>query len=56
MPWGAVALGDRHDETQVGADEAVFGVGGGGDRGVQRCAAFAVGQLFGGVVAGFDEA
>ena len=46
----------RHDEAEVGADEAVLGVGGGGDGVLQRHAALAVGQLLGGLAAGLDDA
>ena len=51
-----VALGDGDDEAEVGADEAVLGVGGGGDGVLQRHAALAVGQLLGGLTAGLDDA
>ena len=46
----------RHDEAQVGADEAVLGLGGGGDGVLQRHAALAVGELLGGLAAGLDDA
>ena len=51
-----VTAGDGHDETEVGADEAVLGVSGGGDGVLQRHAALAVGQLLGGLAAGLDDA
>ena len=51
-----IAPGDGHDETQVGADEAVLGVGSCGDGVLQRHAALAVGQLLGGLTAGLDDA
>ena len=57
MPLGQrIALGDRDDETQVGADEAVLGIGGGGDGVLQRHAALAVGQLLGGLTTSLDDA
>ena len=46
----------RHDEAEVGADEAVLGVGSCGDGVLQRHAALAVGQLLGGLAAGLDDA
>ena len=51
-----VALGDGDDEAEVGADEAVLGVGGCRDGVLQRHAALAVGQLLGGLAAGLDDA
>ena len=51
-----IAPGNRHHETQVGADETVLGVGSCGDGALQRHAALAVGQLLGGLAAGLDDA
>ena len=51
-----VAAGDGDHEAQVGADEAILGVGGGSDGGLQRGALLAVGEAFGGIAAGFDDA
>ena len=41
---------------RLDADEAVLGVGGGGHGGLQGGAALAVGELLGGLAAGFDDA
>ena len=51
-----VAAGDGHDQAQVGADEAVLGVGGGRHLGLEVGAALAVGEPLGGLAAGFDDA
>ena len=51
-----VAAGDADDETEVGADEAVLGLGGGGHGLLEGDAALAVGELLGGLAACLDDA
>ena len=57
MPWGqGVAAGDGDDEAEVGADEPVLGVGGGGDGRLEGGALLAGVEPLGGFAAGFDDA
>ena len=51
-----IAPGNGDDETQVGANETILGVGSSGDSVLQRHAALAVGQLLGSLAAGLDDA
>ena len=46
----------RHDEAEVGADEPILGIGGGGDGCLQGRPLLALGEALGGIAAGFDDA